>query len=123
MSDRQYTTTSTIMAELIQKALDAGHNATRVQQAANLVANGRVFDAGCAGEWIVFSSSVDVSNPAELFNWKPGVGNKPSAKRYITAPQPAENQRVRTCPDASTIPPCSLARSRERTAVFSRALC
>ena len=49
MSDRQYTTTSTIMTDLIQKALNAGHDATRVQQAANLVANGRVFDTGCAG--------------------------------------------------------------------------
>ena len=93
---------SAIVAHLLEvqreKALEAGHAARRVDRAVALVSAGHVFDAGAAGEWIVFSAQADVT--ADAFEWRPGVGRPAPAKRYTAAPQPADGQRACTCPDA-----------------------
>ena len=89
-----------IIDALRQAALEAGHDAGRVDRAVGLVTAGHVFDAGVNGEWIVFSEAVKNIQPAD-FDWTPGPGKAPPAERYVTAPQPVDSQRSCDCPDAS----------------------
>ena len=89
-----------LLKEQIVKAIAAGHDAPRIFRASDLIQTGHVFDAGGQGEWIVFSESVKNIQPSD-FNWTPGPGKAPPAKRYVASPQPAEGQRNCDCPDAT----------------------
>ena len=89
-----------LLKEQIVKAIAAGHDAPRIFRASDLIQTGHVFDAGGNGEWIVFSESVKSIQPSD-FNWTPGPGQAPPAKRYVASPQPAEGQRNCDCPDAT----------------------
>ena len=87
-----------LLEEQIAKAIAAGHDGARIGRAADLITSGHVFDAGGQGEWIVFSESVKEVKPSD-FDWTPGVGKAPPAKRYTAAPQPADGQSLCNCPD------------------------
>ena len=93
---------SDLLENLCNEALAAGNDSGRVERASALVESGHVFDAGSAGQWIVFSEKVDLlTTPAtQLWDWAPGVGKPPPAERYSVAPQPVDGQAACTCADA-----------------------